>query len=145
LELTSKSLNLLNGDDSPNVLTENGSIPLLGKVAAGQPIDAVEDKEDLTIKDYFGSPDDIFALRVAGNSMIEDDIKNGDIVICKKASTAFNGQMVIAIVDDNTATLKRFYKEKNQARLQPSNQDYEPIYSDNCRIEAIVVGLVRKF
>ena len=77
--------------------------------------------------------------------MIDDDICDGDYVICRKTPTAGNGQLVIAITDDENATLKRFYKEKDRARLQPSNNAYQPIYSDNCRIEAVVIGLVRKF
>jgi repressor LexA len=65
-------------------------------------------------------------------------------VICRRSRVAENGQLVIAIVDDENATLKRFYKEADRARLQPANDDYQPIYSDNCRIEAVVIGLVRR-
>ena len=77
--------------------------------------------------------------------MINEDIHEGDYVICRRSSVADDGQLVVAIVDEENATLKRFYKEKNRARLQPANDDYQPIYSDNCRIEAVVVGLVRRF
>jgi len=77
--------------------------------------------------------------------MVGCDIHHGDYVICRHSSSANDGQLVIAIIDNENATLKRFYKEKTQVRLQPANDDYEPIYSDNCRIEAVVVGLVRKF
>ena len=73
-----------------------------------------------------------------------EDIHEGDYVICRRRSIADDVQLVVAIVDEENATLKRFYKEKTRARLQPANDDYEPIYSDNCRIEAVVVGLVRK-
>ena len=73
------------------------------------------------------------------------DIRDGDYVICRRTPLADNGQLVIAIVDNENATLKRFYRQKSHARLQPANDDYDPIYSDNCRIEAVVVGLVRKF
>jgi repressor LexA len=76
--------------------------------------------------------------------MVGEDIRDGDFVICKKTSIAHDGQLVVAIVDNENATLKRFYKETGQARLEPANNDYEPIYSDNCRIEGVVVGLVRK-
>jgi repressor LexA len=76
--------------------------------------------------------------------MIDEDIRQGDYVICRRSAVADNGQLIVAIVDEENATLKRFYKEKNRARLQPANDDYPPIYSDNCRIEAVVVGLVRK-
>ena len=70
--------------------------------------------------------------------------RKGDYVICRRSSVANDGQLVIAIVDNENATLKKFYKEKSQARLQPANDSHQPIYSDNCRIEAVVVGLVRR-
>ncbi len=119
-------------------------IPLSGMVAAGMPVEAVENSESLSMTSCFGSGDDMFALEVRGDSMIGEDIQEGDYVVCRRRSTAHDGQLVVAIVDDENATLKRFYKEKTRVRLQPSNDDYEPIYSDNCRIEAIVVGLVRR-
>ena len=76
--------------------------------------------------------------------MIDDGINNGDYVVCQRASAAANGQLVVALIDNENATLKRFHKEESRVRLDPANDQYEPIYSDNCRIEAIVVGLVRK-
>ncbi len=120
------------------------SVPLVGRVAAGSPIEAIEDKSFLSLNSHFAG-EGIFALEVCGDSMIGDDIHDGDHVICRKSPAANNGQLVIAITDDENATLKRFYKEKSRVRLQPSNDAYQPIYSDNCRIEAVVVGLVRKF
>jgi repressor LexA len=77
--------------------------------------------------------------------MVNEDIRDGDYVICRRSNAADDGQLVVAIVDEENATLKRFYREKNQARLQPANDNYQPIYSDNCRIEAVVIGLVRRF
>jgi len=148
LKLTSKAQELLDRftDHSFDACPEPPTgIPLVGKVAAGSPIEAIEDKEHLSLSSYFGSRDDIFALEVTGDSMAGDDIRNGDYVICRFSPVANDGQLVIAIVDNENATLKRFYKEKARARLQPANDDYDPIYSDNCRIEAVVVGLVRKF
>ena len=106
--------------------------------------EAVENIEYISLDSCFGSGDDIFALEVSGDSMVGDDICEGDYVICRRASVANDGQLVIAIVDNENATLKRFYNEKHQARLQPANDDYQPIYSENCRIEAVVIGLVRK-
>ena len=147
LRLTSKAQELLNHlntqscDSHPNPPT---GIPLVGKVAAGSPIEAIEDKEHLSLSSHFASRDDIFALEVTGDSMAGDDIRNGDYMICRRTSLADDGQLVIAIVDNEDATLKRFYKEKARVRLQPANDDYQPIYSNNCRIEAIVIGLVRK-
>ena len=119
-------------------------IPLAGSVAAGVPVEAVENIESLSLTSAFGTGDDIFALEVTGDSMINEDIRQGDYVICRRSRIADDGQLVIAIVDDENATLKRFYREKDLARLQPANDDYQPIYTDNCRIEAIVIGLLRR-
>ena len=124
--------------------TEPASIPLSGMVAAGMPVEAVENAESLSLNSCFGSRDDILALEVKGDSMIGADIQEGDYVVCRRSAVANDGQLVVAFVDQENATLKRFYKEKSRARLQPANDDYEPIYSYNCRIEAVVIGLVRK-
>jgi len=119
-------------------------IPLVGVVAAGLPIEAVENKDNLSINSLFGSCDEVFALEVRGDSMAGENINQGDYVICKRASSASDGQLVVAIVDNENTTLKRFYKEPKCVRLQPANDQYQPIYSDNCRIEGVVIGLVRK-
>ena len=124
---------------------ETMGIPLAGKVAAGAPLEAIEDVDCLSLHSCFGTGDDIFALEVNGQSMINEDIRDGDYVICRRSRVANNGQLVVAIVDNDNATLKRFYKEKTHARLQPANDNFQPICSDNCRIEAVVIGLVRKF
>ncbi len=137
-------LSELSGQNSPPYATEDAGIPLAGSVAAGVPAEAVENVESLSLSSAFGSGDDIFALEVTGDSMIDEDIRQGDYVICRRSRVADDGQLVVAIVDDENATLKRFYKEKGRARLQPANDDYQPIYTDNCRIEAVVIGLVRK-
>jgi repressor LexA len=76
--------------------------------------------------------------------MIDADIRNGDYVVCRRRCAAQDGQLVVAIVDNENATLKRFYKEDSRVRLEPANDNYDPIYSNDCRIEAVVVGLVRK-
>ena len=119
-------------------------IPLVGVVAAGLPIEAIENKDSLSINSLFGSQDEVFALEVRGDSMKEENINDGDYVICRRTSSASNGQLVVAIVDNENATLKRFYREPKCVRLQPANDEYEPIYSENCRIEAVVTGLIRK-
>ena len=138
-------LNEMSGQNSPPDTTEVIGIPLAGNVAAGVPVEAVENVESLSLSSTFGSGDDIFALEVSGDSMIDEDIHQGDYVICRRSSIAHDGQLVVAIVDDENATLKRFYKEKGRARLQPANDNYQPIYTDNCRIEAVAIGLIRKF
>ncbi len=148
MTITSKAQELLDTIDTQTPETDSyqtSGIPLVGKVAAGTPIEAVEDIDHLSLNSQFGTGDDIFALKVTGDSMIEDDIQDGDYIVCRRSNTARDGQTVVAIVDDENATVKRFYKEKNRIRLQPANADYQPIYCDNCRIEAVVVGLVRNF
>ncbi|MCF7972814.1 MAG: transcriptional repressor LexA [Phycisphaerae bacterium] len=126
------------------VSLDPGSIPLVGRVAAGMPMEAVEDRQSLSLQGMFGSDQGVFSLQVTGDSMIEDNIHNGDYVICRRTCVARDGELVVAIVDDEEATLKRFYKEKDRVRLQPANSAYEPIYTSNCRIEAVVVGLLRQ-
>jgi len=143
---TSAALALLDdrGDPRESLNVIEAGIPLAGVVAAGTPIEAVENTETLTLTSYFGLSDDLFALEVRGDSMIDEDIRDGDYVICKRSPTAADGQLVVAIVDDEAATLKRFYRQPDRARLEPANSHYEPIYARNCRIEAVVVGLMRK-
>lgn len=121
------------------------TIPLLGRVAAGYAIEAIEDRNTLALTDLFGNSDDIFSLQIAGESMIDAGISNGDYVICKRAVNAHNGQIVIAIIDENEVTVKKFYQEPDRIRLQPANEAFEPIYTQNCRIEAIVIGLLHSF
>ncbi len=147
LKLTSKAKKLLSrfADNNPDDASEQSDgVPLVGRVAAGLPIEAIENKEQFSLGSHFGNDENTFALEVRGDSMIDDGIYDGDYVICRKSSVADNGQLVIAVVDNENATLKRFYKEKTAVRLQPSNDAYEPIYSNKCRIGAVVVGLVRK-
>jgi repressor LexA len=147
LNLTSRAQKLLRNLDDHNSNPYHPfptGIPLTGRVAAGVPIEAIENKDDLSLSSLFGNGNDTFALEVIGDSMIDDDIRSGDYVVCRRSKVANNGQLVVAIVDNENATLKRFYKEENYVRLQPSNDDYNPIWSANCRIEAVVVGLVRR-
>jgi len=147
LKLTSAAQELLSRvepQSSPDQAASHMSIPLLGVVAAGLPIEAVENAERLSLESYFAIDDNTYALEVRGDSMIDADIRNGDYVVCRRRCAAEDGQLVVAIVDNENATLKRFYREDSRVRLEPANDNYDPIYSDNCRIEAVVVGLVRK-
>ena len=118
-------------------------VPLLGKVTAGQPILAVEEVEDYV--PYSGGgyqPGELFALRVSGTSMINAGILDGDHVIVQQQSSADNGDMVVALVDDS-ATVKTFYKEEDHYRLQPQNDAFSPIITRQCEILGKVIGLVR--
>jgi len=122
-------------------------IPLLGRIAAGLPIEAIEDRANLDLEDLFiarGGREETFVLKVAGVSLIVEQIRDGDYVVCRRAATARNGQTVVALLEDGQATLKKFYREKGRIRLQPANPAFEPIYVDNVRIQGIVVGIVRE-
>ncbi len=147
LKLTSQGRGLLEHIDAEPFEAEESrcvGIPLVGQVAAGLPREAMENTESLSLESCFGLGGDLFALEVSGDSMIEENIEPGDYVICRRTNTADNGEMVVALVDDGEATLKRFFKESHHVRLQPANANYEPIYTNNCHIEGVVVGLVRR-
>ena len=120
-------------------------VPLIGKVTAGLPISAIEDiQEYFPLPDAYGSPEEeLFMLEIMGESMIEAGILNGDYVIVKKTATANNGEIVVAMTEDDEATVKRFYKEKTHFRLQPENSSMEPIIVNQVSILGKVVGLYR--
>lgn len=119
-------------------------VPLLGRVTAGVPITAYEN-----IEDYFPLPrqivksDQVFMLRVIGDSMIEAGIFDGDLIIIRQQNTANNGEIVVAMTEEDEATVKRFYKEKARFRLEPENSAMEPIIVDNITILGKVIGLYR--
>lgn len=120
------------------------SIPLMGSIAAGKPIEAIYTNETIDIpRDMMGS--NVFALRVKGESMIEDGILNGDYVIVEHTRTARNGDIVVALIDNSSVTLKRFYKEKDHIRLQPANSSMKPIFLTKVTIQGKVKGVIRKF
>lgn len=122
-------------------------IPLVGTIAAGQPIEALETRgETVTIaRDTYFDPEQLYALRVAGDSMIEDGIFDGDVVVIKKQESADNGQTVVALIDENEATLKRIYREKSKFRLQPANQNLLPIFRKEVAVQGVVVKIIRDF
>ena len=117
---------------------------LAGRIAAGHPIEAIEDTETLDLEEIFDRPADRFVLRVTGESMIDEHIRDGDFVICEKRSVPRNGETVVAVLHDGEATLKKFYKEKRHIRLQPANPDFEPIITDDVDIQGVVIGVVRR-
>ena len=123
------------------------SIPLLGKVTAGTPIEAIETYDEyLTIPaNMFSTKEEIFSLKVSGESMINVGIYDGDIVIVEKTSDAKNGETVVAMNENNEATVKTFYKEKDHIRLQPENDYMEPIILKDVTILGKVIGLFRRF
>jgi repressor LexA len=124
--------------------TPDRKIPVIGIIAAGQPLEAIEDKNthiDFVVSD----PGSCYALKVKGESMIEDGILENDYVVVKKQMTATDGDLVVALLDDGSATLKRFYRENNRIRLQPANSEMNPIYVRDVTIQGRVVGLMRRF
>ncbi len=118
-------------------------LPLVGQIAAGLPLEAIEDNETLDIGDIFTSDEQSFVLRVTGRSMIDEQIRDGDYVICKRTNTANNGDTVVALLEDGEATLKKFYREAGRIRLQPANDEFEPIYATNVSIQGTVIGVIR--
>ncbi len=122
-------------------------IPLLGTIAAGQPIEAIQNKETIAVpKSKIPSSSEVYALRVIGDSMIDENINDGDIVLVKQQTTADNGQKVVALIDNHEATLKKFYKERGHIRLQPANKTMEPFIFRNgldVSIQGIVLDVIR--
>lgn len=123
-------------------------IPILGTIAAGQPIEAIENKEETIAisKTKLPQTGEIYALRVIGDSMINENIDDGDIILVKQQSVSENGQKVVALIDNSEATLKKFYKEKNQIRLQPANKSIEPIIikkNRNLVIQGVVIDVIK--
>jgi len=119
-------------------------IPLMGLVAAGYPIEAIRTNETIDIpRDMMGK--NVFALKVRGDSMIEDGIFDGDYIIIEQTENPRNGEIVVALVDNENATVKRFFKEKGRIRLQPANSNFKPIYSDKVIVQGRVKGVIRKF
>ncbi len=141
-----RTIELLVDNEFQNIQEDVIKVPLLGKITAGNPIEAIENPDT-----FFSLPaslvpnqETIFTLKVSGESMINKGIFDGDIVIAMKQNIARNGDIVIAMNDDNEVTLKTFYKEKDYIRLQPENDTMEPIILKNCTILGKAIGLYRK-
>ena len=122
-------------------------LPLLGYVAAGAPIEAVATTETIAVPEEMVGRRDTYVLRVRGNSMIDEHIRDGDFVIVEDRKTAENGEMVIALLGGHDATLKKFYREHESVRLQPANPTMQPIVvpADHVQIQGVVVGVMRKY
>ena len=130
------------------VRLQGAKLPLVGRIAAGAPIEAIEENEVLDIESLFrGRTGEVFALQVRGTSMIDEQIRDGDFVIVEKRDDARNGETVVALIDDAEATLKKFYHDVGQIRLQPANPHMEPIFVDpeRVRIQGVVIGVLRKY
>ena len=136
----SRAIQLL---DDPSTAPPAG-VKMLGRIAAGSPIEAVEQDEELAFTEWQGA-DDKFALRVTGESMIDAHIADGDYVVIHRQESARDGQIVAVRDEEGEATLKRFFKEKNRVRLEPANKSMKAIYRDRVNILGVLVGVVRKY
>jgi repressor LexA len=122
-------------------------LPLLGYVAAGAPIEAVVSTETIAVPDSLASKRDSYVLRVKGDSMIDEQIRDGDYVVVEDRKSANNGEMVIALLGGLEVTLKKFYQENGQVRLQPANPTMRPIFvaPEQVQVQGVVVGVMRKY
>jgi repressor LexA len=133
----------------PNFLRENAArktLAVKGLIAAGFPIEAVEDAaaEEMPLADVFGCKPHSFMLRVKGDSMVDDHILDGDLIVVEGRDSANDGEIVVALDDSGQATLKRFYRENGKIRLQPANPTMAPMIVDHCKIQGVFKGLIRR-
>jgi repressor LexA len=136
----SRAIEILDPDYTPP-----RGIPLLGTIAAGRPILEVEDPDEVMLEEYLGIQDETFLLKVKGDSMIEDHIQDGDLVLIERAQSARDGEIVVAVLDGET-TLKRFYREGPIVRLQPANARLDPTYvpADKVEVRGVLRGVIRR-
>lgn len=139
-----RALQLQPADEQAPNLLEQFLVPMMGSIAAGHPIEAVRTAETIDIpRDMAGKK--VFALKVKGDSMCDDGILDGDYVIIEACENPKNGDIVVALLDRDNVTLKRFYREKDHVRLQPANKNYKPIRVKKVVIQGRVKGVIRKF
>ncbi len=122
-------------------------LPLVGSIAAGSPIEAVENREELDLEQLYNRPNGVFVLKVRGESMIEDHLCDGDYVVVERRESCRNGEQVVALLDSGEATLKRFYAEGRNVRLQPANHTMEPriVPAEEVRVQGVVIGVLRSY
>lgn len=139
-----RSLKVTGVEINPDSLFSGFTIPLMGAIRAGKPIEAIRTSETLEIpRDMMGKS--VFALKVKGDSMMDDGILEGDYVVVEPCQTPKNGDIVVALINKDEVTLKRFYREKDHIRLQPANKKYKPIIVKKVMIQGRVRGVIRKF
>jgi len=140
----SRAIEILPSEATPRAV----ELPLLGSVAAGVPIEALEDNETFAVPESFVGRGNNYVLRVRGNSMVDEQIRDGDFVVVNERQRADNGEMVIALVNGNSATVKKYYRERDgRIRLQPANESMSPIYvhENDISIQGVVVGVMRRY
>jgi len=121
-----------------------GIYPMVGYIAAGLPLEAIQMPDSLDLTSMFEAGPDTFALRVRGDSMIDEHIRDGDYVMVQKCQQARDGEIVVAVLEDGDATLKKLYREKNGFRLEGANPDFEPIHVRNVNVQGRVIGILRR-
>lgn len=138
-----RSIKILEDEKS----ADRAALPLLGKIAAGQPIDPVTNPDQIEIPQALLSRRASYVLEIEGDSMIEEQIRDGDLVVIEQREDANNGDTVVALIDGEAATLKKYYREKSTIRLQPANAALEPIFveEERLKIQGVVVGLLRRY
>ena len=141
-----RGIEVIGTDDRDQQQPEFLKLPIVGEIAAGQPIEAYEDRsEHLWVEETLARSADNFVLRVKGHSMIGDGINNGDLVIVHPQNTAQNGETVVALIGGTGATLKKYYREAGHIRLQPAAPYLEPMIVTDVRIQGIAVGVFRRY
>lgn len=142
-----RSLSIAEGASVPDE-SRPLKFPLVGKIAAGYPIEKVADADEIDLVEFLSTVDkagSTFALQVDGESMRDEGILDGDLVLLERAQVARNGDRVVALLEDGSTTLKTFFKEPDHIRLQPANPEFEPIRVKFCQIQGIVKGVVRRY
>ena len=136
----------LSGELLPQSPVEQSHVlPIVGEIAAGGPIEAYQDtSETLSVPEILAPAGDAYVLRVRGDSMIDAHIQDGDFVVIRPQQTARNGDIVVAQVEENAVTLKRFFKENGKVRLQPANEQYAPMIYDDVRVQGKLIGVIRR-
>jgi repressor LexA len=133
----------------PDEQARAGALPLIGRIAAGHPVEKYEQQETLHLETIFGprrgQRGNLFALQVDGMSMRDEGILDGDYVIVEQRNVARNGERVVALLPNGETTLKTFFREKGHIRLQPANPEFEPIIVDDCAIQGVIVGVLRRY
>ena len=128
-----------------SMASESHTLPIIGEIAAGGPIEAYQDvSETLAVPDILAPAGEAYVLRVRGDSMIEAHIADGDFVVIRQQDTARDGDIVVAQVEENAVTLKRFFREKDRIRLQPANPNYPPQFYPSVRIQGKLIGVIRR-
>lgn len=143
---SARGIEILEPEQDSEAAATSLLLPLVGTIAAGYPIEAVEDKQEMiSVPQELVGRKNAYILKVRGDSMIESLVADGDFVVVEKSQLAHDGDMVVAMLDDGTATLKKFFRKKNFIRLQPANTNYKPIDVKNVTIQGKVIGVIRKY